>query len=75
MICENRRTKILAALAKRYEQEENLNKALEILREEATIEPDNETLALHIMEVYAESGNRQQPLTIIEVSRQVCGTI
>lgn len=58
MICENRRTKILAALSKRYEQEENLNKALEILREEATIEPDNETLALHIMEVYAESGNR-----------------
>lgn len=58
MICENRRTKILSALAKRYEQAGELNKALEILREQAVIEPENETLALHIMELYADSGNR-----------------
>lgn len=58
MICENRHTEILAALADRYEKIGELGKALEIRREQAVIEPENETLALHIMELYAENGNR-----------------
>ena len=58
MTCENRHMEILAELARRYEMAGEREKALEILREQAVIEPENETLALHIMELYADSGNR-----------------
>lgn len=58
MLCERRRTKILHVLAKKYELNEQYEKALEVLNEEANIEPENEEIALHIMELYTLLGQR-----------------
>lgn len=63
MYCEMRRTRIMDQLASKYEQQTNYGKALEILIEESRIEPDNENIAKHIMNLFAEHGKRSEAIS------------
>ncbi|MEG2411545.1 BTAD domain-containing putative transcriptional regulator [Clostridium sp.] len=58
MMCENRHMELLRALTTRYETKEEYSRSLEILKEMAVIEPDNEEIALKIMKNYISIGNR-----------------
>lgn len=62
MTCESRQIEILTELADRYETAAEYAKALEVLKEVAAFEPENETVALRIMKLYAASGNRTAAL-------------
>ena len=58
MTCESSHMEVLSTLAARYEALGEYGRALEVLKEQATMEPENEELALHIMKTYASLGNR-----------------
>lgn len=62
MTCEGRHMKILDALAGRYEKAGDFVKALDVLLEMAAVEPENEELALRIMQQYAAAGKRTQAI-------------
>ncbi len=55
MLCDNKQIEIFKALAFKYEAEKKFDKSLEVLKELSLLEPDDESLALHIMKTYVSS--------------------
>lgn len=53
--CEKLHVELLESLAERYETIGEPAKALEILQEEARLDPENEKAVLHIMQLYTET--------------------
>lgn len=58
MVCESKQVAVLHALAQRYHQEGKYQEALQVLKEMAALEPENEAFALEIMRAYISAGNR-----------------
>lgn len=58
MVCERRQVELLRMLASRYQDEGNYQLCLDTLHKITAVEPDNEDVALFIMETYVQLGDR-----------------
>lgn len=63
MMCDNRHMELLRALVHIYMNQGEWIKVIDILNEMAIIEPDNEEIALKIMQAYSTIGNRTAAIT------------
>lgn len=62
MRCESIQVKVLKALAQLFEENNLLEKALEVWEEMSFVEVDNEDIAYNIMRLYVKIGNRVQAI-------------
>lgn len=58
MVFQNKQMEVLERLAALYQEERKFGEALQILKEMASVEPENEAIALNIMQAYVNAGNR-----------------
>lgn len=60
--CEKCHLEILSTLAAKYETAGKIEEALDVWSEVASMDPENEEVALHIMHLYADAGKRAAAL-------------
>lgn len=58
MLCERRQVELLRTLSRRYQEEGNYQLCLDMLHKITAVEPDNEDVALAIMETHIQLGDR-----------------
>lgn len=58
MLCERRQVELLRTLSRRYQEEGSYQLCLDTLHKVTAVEPDNEDVALAIMETYVQLGDR-----------------
>lgn len=58
MLCERRQVELLRTLSRRYQEEGSHQLCLDTLHKVTAVEPDNEEVALAIMETYIQLGDR-----------------